>query len=32
MKALRKLAGGEGHVELVDIPTPSPAPDRCLSR
>ena len=30
MKALRKLAGGEGHVELVDIPTPQPGPGQVL--
>ena len=30
MKALRKLADGEGHVELVDIPTPQPGPGQVL--
>lgn len=30
MKALRKLAGGEGQVELVEIPTPSPGPGQVL--
>ncbi len=30
MKALRKLAGGEGHVELVEIPTPAPGPGQVL--
>lgn len=30
MKALRKLAGGEGHVELVEIPTPRPGPGQVL--
>ncbi|MBU1274893.1 MAG: alcohol dehydrogenase catalytic domain-containing protein [Proteobacteria bacterium] len=30
MKALRKLAGGEGHVELVEISTPSPGPGQVL--
>ncbi|MCF8042912.1 MAG: alcohol dehydrogenase catalytic domain-containing protein, partial [Desulfarculaceae bacterium] len=30
MKALRKLAGGEGNVELVDIPTSQPGPGQVL--
>lgn len=30
MKALRKLADGEGHVELVEIPTPAPGPGQVL--
>ncbi|MBU4574160.1 MAG: alcohol dehydrogenase catalytic domain-containing protein, partial [Proteobacteria bacterium] len=30
MKALRKLADGEGHVELVEVATPSPGPGQVL--